>query len=136
MKKIMFFAAAVAAMSLAACGNGSDKNAAEDSTLVDDTIVEVEEIAAEIVPGDSADTVTEVDMQVADTITAAPDDRPCAPRRLPQRQAAGASGDQRRPPARRGRRQVLHKRRRTAHGGVRRAGSACARARRHAPHRR
>ena len=74
MKKIMFFAAAVAAMSLAACGNGSDKNAAEDSTLVDDTIVEVEEIAAEIVPGDSADTVTEVDMQVADTITAAPDD--------------------------------------------------------------
>lgn len=63
MKKIMFFAAAVAAMSLAACGNGSDKNAAEDSTLVDDTIVEVEEIAAEIVPGDSAD-----------TITAAPDD--------------------------------------------------------------
>ena len=59
MKKILFFAAAMAAAGLVSCGNGSDSDAETDSTLVDDTIIEVIEEEMAIVPGDSAGTAVE-----------------------------------------------------------------------------
>ena len=60
MKKIMFFAVALAAVSLASCGNGN-KEANADTTSV------VEEAAVEVV-----ETPTDTTVAVADTVAAAP----------------------------------------------------------------
>lgn len=60
MKKIMFFAVALAAVSLASCGNGN-KEANPDTTAV------VEEGAVEVV-----ETPTDTTVAVADTVAAAP----------------------------------------------------------------
>ena len=59
MKKIMLFAAALAAVSLVSCGN-KDKAADENADATEDTIVEetvVDEVDAEAMPGDPMDVV-------------------------------------------------------------------------------
>lgn len=73
MKKIMFFAAAFAAVALASCGNGEKAEGTADSDTID-----VVEAATEVIPvdtvGDSIQAVVETAVEGVQAVVPATDD--------------------------------------------------------------